>query len=115
MYKFSYAEIFNDDSTEQRDRERQAFDRIITLLKEGESKGATSSEAQEAILTTQKLWGFLIENLADPDNALIDQVRADLISIGLWIIKESDSIVKGEKDTFSALIEVNQAIRDGLQ
>jgi flagellar protein FlaF len=115
MYRFSYAEILEDSSSECREREKLAFDRAIDLLKEAASKGARSLEGKEAISFVQRLWGILIEDLLNPENGLPDALRAELVSIGLWIMKESELIQQGRSENYAALIDLNTMIRDGLR
>ncbi|WP_421699448.1 flagellar biosynthesis regulator FlaF [Ancylobacter sp.] len=114
MYRFSYAEILGDSAAEARDEERLALDRAIDMLTRAQANGPSSPEAAEAVLYLQKLWGFLIRDLSDPHNELAEQLRGNLISIGLWVIKEADQIVQERSSNFAALIEVNRSIRDGL-
>ena len=57
---------------------------------------------------------FFIENLSRPDNELAGTLKKDLISIGLWAIAELDRVLAGNSKSFSPLIDVNAAIRDGL-
>ena len=63
----------------------------------------------------RRLWGYLIEDLAKPDNDLPKNLRAELISIGLWIMREAEQIRLEASSNFKGLIEVSTAIRDGLQ
>lgn len=114
MYKFSYAEILDDSGNEARGRERAALDRAIELLSVAEVNGARSQEASTALLQVQRLWNFLIADLANPQNGLAEQLRADLISIGIWVMKEADRILNDQQQSFTALIDVNKTIRDGL-
>lgn len=115
MYKFSYAEILGDAGVETRAREQLAFDHALELLSIAELRGPASPEAMEAISYIQKLWNFMIEDLARPENALAAQLRGDLISVGLWVIREADRILNDPSKTFAALIEVNKTIREGLK
>jgi flagellar protein FlaF len=115
MYKFSYAEVLGDAGVESRAREQLAFDHALELLSVAELRGSTSPEALTAISYIQKLWNFMIEDLAKPENALADQLRGDLISVGLWVIREADRILADPSKTFGALIEVNRTIREGLK
>ena len=115
MYKMSYAEVIETDAREARARERIAFDHAIGLMKRAEAKdGDRSTETAEAVLYVQKLWTFFIENLTRSDNELAASLKKDLISIGLWTIAESDRVLAGNAKSFSPLIDVNAAIRDGL-
>lgn len=115
MYQFSYAEVLDETPQGARERERQAIDRSLELLRSAEAAGVSSREAVEAILFVRRLWGYLIEDLARPDNDLPQKLRADLISIGLWIIREAEQIRLEASSNFKGLIDVSTAIRDGLQ
>jgi flagellar biosynthesis activator protein FlaF len=115
MYRFSYAEVLEETPQTARERERLALQHSIDLLKTGEEKGPSSREAVDAIYFVRRLWAFLIEDLAKPENDLPQQLRADLISIGLWIMKEAEQVRLGNSTNFKGLIEVSQLIADGLQ
>jgi flagellar protein FlaF len=115
MYRFSYAEILDEDPKQARDRERQAIERSIELLRAAEAKGAGTREALDAVLFVHRLWGVLVEDLAKPENDLPKSLRADVISIGLWIMREAEQIRLGKSDNFKGLIEVSTAISEGLR
>ncbi|NJM36012.1 MAG: flagellar biosynthesis regulator FlaF [Rhodomicrobium sp.] len=115
MYRFSYAEVLEDTPQTSRERELQALQHSIDLLQAAQEKGAASREAIEAIYFLRKLWTFFIEDLGKPGNDLPKQLRADLISIGLWLIRESDRVRQRESDNFKGLIEVSQLIADGMR
>ena len=92
MYQFSYAEVLDETPQGARQRERQAIERSIELLQAADKAGAQSREAVEALLFVRKLWSILIEDLAKAENDLPQQLRADLISIGLWVMREAEQI-----------------------
>lgn len=115
MYKFSYAEILDDAEDERRGREVMALEHGIGLLRKADATDATNPQTREALLYIQQLWGFLIRDLADANNGLGDTVRADLISIGLWIIREADRVLSGVSTNIDGLIDINRTIRDGLK
>jgi flagellar protein FlaF len=115
MYRFSYAEILEDSSSECREREKLALDRAIDLLKGAAANGIKSLEGREAITFVQRLWSILIDDLLSADNGLPDALRAELVSIGLWIMKEADLIQQGRSENYTALIDINTMIRDGLR
>lgn len=115
MYRMTYEEILEGDSREGRTRERIALDRGIDMMRKAEEEGARSPEALEAIAYVQKLWGFLIRDLADPGNHLPEALKADLISIGLWCMTETDRLLAEKISSFAGLIAVNVSIRDGLR
>jgi flagellar protein FlaF len=115
MYQFSYAEIVQDTSSEARLREREAFERAIALLHLARKAGPMSRETIEALHFVRTLWGILIEDLASPENDLPEALRADLISIGLWVLREAENIRQGRTESFDDIIEINQTICDGLR
>jgi flagellar protein FlaF len=115
MYRFSYAEILDNAPKQERERERLALERSIELLREADAKGAASREAVEAVLFINRLWGVLVEDLARPENDLPKPLRADLISVGLWILREADQIRLGKSENFKGLIEVSTSIAEGLR
>lgn len=115
MYRMSYDEILEGDTREGRSRERSVLERGVQLMQLAEAEGPRSAEALEAIAYIQKLWGFLIRDLADPANQLPEALRSDLISIGIWCIAEADRVLNEKVTSFSALIAVNINIRDGLK
>jgi flagellar protein FlaF len=114
MYQFSYAEVLEETGQGARQRERQAIERSIELLQAADKAGVQSREAVDALVFVRKLWGILIEDLAKPENDLPQRLRADLISIGLWIMREAEQIRLEKSDNLKGIIEVSQHIRDGL-
>lgn len=115
MYQFSYADIQADAVADAKDRERQLLDRSIDLLVAAKETGANSMQAVEAIYFLNRVWSSFLEDLGSPDNELPKELRANLISIGLWLLREAETIRQGNSDNFDGLIEVSQIIRDGIQ
>ena len=115
MYQFSYADIQTDSVADAKDRERQLLTRSIDLLVAARESGTQSVQAVEAIHFLNRVWTSFIEDLGGSENALPSELRANLISIGLWLLRESEAVRQGESENFDGLIEVSQIIRDGIQ
>ena len=115
MYHFSYGEIINEGASSSRDRERLALDRSIELLQAADQQGGESMAVLEAFLYVQRLWSLLLEDLAKPGNDLPEALRANLISIGFWILKESDITRDDKIRRIKGLIDISTIIRDGLK
>ena len=62
-----------------------------------------------------RVWTSFIEDLGSPENELPMELRANLISIGLWLLREAEEVRQGRSENFEGLIEVSQIIRDGIQ
>jgi flagellar biosynthesis activator protein FlaF len=114
MYEFAYNEIVEESSQSMRAQEARALDRIIAMMHEADESGPRSRQGIHALYQLRTLWTVFLEDLNSPENALPAPLRARLISIGIWVIKEIERLRSGEVKDFSSLIEINQIIRDGL-
>jgi flagellar biosynthesis activator protein FlaF len=115
MFESSYGEMMADTSALIRDNERLAFERSIDLLKIARDKGRGSRESVEALVFANRLWSVLLSDLADADNGYPDTLKASLISIGIWILRQTEEIRQGHVDDFTSLIEVSETISRGLR
>lgn len=115
MYQFSYAEVQTDSIVQARDHEKQLLTKSIDLLDTARQKGSRSFEAIEAIYFLNRLWTIFIEDLSSEENKLPQELRANLISIGFWLLREAEEIRQGRSQNFKGLIDVSQTIRDGIQ
>lgn len=115
MYQFSYAEILEDAPEIARQRELAAFDRALDLLRIAERPDASETDRSAAASFLQNLWAVLIDDLCNPENALPEALRGDLISVGLWSMRESGEVLSTPGRSLAALIEVNTSVRDGLR
>lgn len=114
MYQFSYADILADDADDARARERQALDQAVALLLHAGDSPRGSQEEAKALEFTNDLWAFFIRDLAHPGNAMPDELRASLMSIGLGVMGECRRIACGESRDFAGVAEICGIIRDGL-
>lgn len=115
MFETTYMAMLEDTTDQIRDNERRAFDTAIALLRRAQSSGRGTRDSVEALLFVNRLWTILLEDLADPGNGLPDSLRASLISIGIWVLRRTEDIRQGQVEDFSALIEVSESIRRGLE
>ncbi len=114
MSRVSYSEIIEDGPTFARDNEKSAIDHSIALLEAAEPKGANSREAIEAIWFTRRLWSMLMQDLADPGNELSEELRANIISIGIWVMRETEQIRLKKSENFKGLIDISKMLSGGL-
>jgi flagellar biosynthesis activator protein FlaF len=115
MYEFAYNEVIEESHQTIRARERQAMDRVIAMLRAAQEKGPQSRERVDALYYLRRLWMIFLTDLNDPNNELPDQLRAGIISIGIWMMKEIDRVCGGQTNDLTPMIEINQLIRDGLK
>ncbi|GGA97971.1 flagellar FlaF family protein [Brucella endophytica] len=114
MYQMRYEDVMSEDAGSAKERERQLFDRCIDMLVEAREKGASSREAIDAGYFTMRLWTTLIEDLGSAENALPKELRAAIISIGIFILKELERIRQGQSEDYDTIIDITRTIRDSL-
>jgi flagellar protein FlaF len=114
MYEFAYNEIVEESSRSMRAQEARALDRVILMLREAQASGPKSRQGISALYQLRTLWTVFLDDLNGFENGLPANLRAGLISIGIWVIKEIERLRGGETSDLAPLIEINQIIRDGL-
>ena len=115
MYQFSYADILADDADDARARERQALDQAAAMLLHAAEGAPGSIEECRALDFTTELWALFIKDLAHPANAMADELRAGLMSIGLGVMAECRRVSLRESRDLAGLADVCGIIRDGLK
>jgi flagellar protein FlaF len=88
---------------------------VIAMLRAAQQKDPQSRERVEALFYLRRLWTIFINDLSDPNNELPEQLRAGIISIGIWMMKEIERVQGGATDDLTPMIEINALIRDGLK
>jgi len=114
MRRPSYAETLEGSSEVARRSERLAFEHGLRLLARLRDADVTSYERLEAMLYIRRIWSFLIEDLGDPANGLPAELRSTLISIGIWMIKQSEGLAQGRTEHIDDMAAVMTSLRDGL-
>lgn len=114
MQRIQYGELLEDDGQLARERERMALDQSILLLEQAGAADAGAVQIAEAIAFTSKLWTVLVEDLANPDNGLPKPLKAQIVSIGIWILRDLEQARTDAAHDFSDVVAVSKAIRDGL-
>src|ERR1700733_5611927 len=112
MYEFAYNDVIEDSRQTMRARERAAMDRVIGMLRAAQEKGPQSRELIDALFYLRRLWMIFIDDL---NNERSDQLRAGIVSIGIWMMKEIDRVRGGQTNDLTPMIEINELIRDGLK
>lgn len=68
---------------------------------------------RSALADNRQLWVRLQHDLAHPGNQLPEALRANLISLSLWVDRTCGDVIGG-KDGLQALIDINHNILGGL-
>ena len=110
----AYEGVVEDSGQEERGRERQALSLGIDRLERLQRGAFSIEDLIQSLLYVRRLWTIFIEDLAHPENGLPEKLRADIISIGLWVVKEADRLREERSNDVMQLIEINRLIRDAL-
>lgn len=94
--------------------EYQAFSDIIGRLKTASQPPNESfKDLVSALHDNRQLWIILAADVADPDNELPQQLRAQIFYLAEFTQLHTGRVMRGEADA-EALIDINTAILRGL-
>jgi flagellar protein FlaF len=114
MYQQYYDEIAGETSARIRQNEARAFDHAIALIEKAHAAGVGTRESVEALFFMNRLWTTIIQDLSDAGNAFPADLKAKIISIGIWVLRQAEDIRQGRQNNFAPVLEVNKTIRAGL-
>lgn len=93
--------------------ERRVFLQVTRDLEAIEEDGQLTPDAQEALAKNQKLWGSLMFDCMEPENPLPDSLKAGIISLALFVDKQTGEVFAG-REKISSLITINRNMIRGL-
>lgn len=96
-----------------RQTEYRLFAQVTGALIKAKEEQATGGQLMEPLDWNRRLWSTLSTDCSSPGNALPKELRAQLISLALWVNRYTTDVVRGKGD-IDALIDVNRAIMEGL-
>ena len=94
--------------------EFRLFGLVTRALVEAAERDATDlGPRMKALHWNRRLWTTLATDCANPTNALPEQLKANIISLSLWVDKHTSSVMRREQ-AIGPLIEINRIIMQGL-
>jgi len=115
MRNNAYQKIMEDDQSAARDRERQLFMEAVRAMEACDADPADMMSRVRAIAAVNRLWSALLCDLATPENQLPVDLRAKLVSIGIFVLRRLETLRSGGAGSFDGLIEIHRAIGEGLR
>lgn len=101
-------------SENPRQLEYRLFGQVTLALIEASKADPTDLQTRiGAIDWNRRLWGALASDCSRNDNALPESLRAQIISLSLWVSRHSSAVMRREEG-FEPLIDVNRIIMQGL-
>lgn len=67
----------------------------------------------DALDWNRRVWSVLAEDCANPANGLPAPLRASIISLGIWVGRQTSAVIR-RQEPVESLIEINRMIMQGL-
>lgn len=96
-----------------RETEYRLFAQVTGALMRAKDRGVKDSEFVDALDWNRRMWSTFTTDCGLEGNQLPDDLRARIISIGIWVGKYTSDVIRKNGD-IDALIDVNRAIMEGL-
>jgi flagellar protein FlaF len=105
-------------ASEQSEQPKQTEYRLFGLVTRALMEAAETDESDftsrmKALHWNRRLWTTLAGDCASEGNALPVEVRASIVSLGLWVDKHTSAVMRREQQ-IQPLIDVNRIIMQGL-
>ena len=98
-----------------RDIEYRLFGQVTrALMDAAEVESSQIGARMDALDWNRRLWSVLSADCANPANQLPAQLRANIISLSMWVNRHTSAIMRNEAE-FGPLIDVNKMMMQGLQ
>ena len=97
-----------------REMEYRLFGQVTrALMAAAEADVSDTATRIDALDWNRRLWSVLATDCADSANSLPVELRAQIISLSIWVNKHSSAVMRREED-FAPLIDVNRIMMQGL-
>lgn len=96
-----------------RELEYRAFGQVTAALARAKAERHELGPLAEVLDANRRLWSILSADCAVPENQLPLALRAQIISLALWVAKYS-SLVLREGAEIDPLIDINRTMMEGL-
>ena len=94
--------------------EYRLFGQVTGALMDARKNGIKGGPLAETLDWNRRMWRTLASDCLDDRNKLPKGVRAQIVSLSLWVAKYSKSVIR-EGAPVDPLIEINRTIMQGLQ
>jgi len=97
-----------------RDAEYRLFGQVTRALMDAEALPAEDYTGRmDALDWNRRLWSALASDCSSPQNQLPSALRAQIISLSLWVNRHTSAVMRREEE-FEPLIEINRIMMQGL-
>ncbi|HPF46344.1 MAG: flagellar biosynthesis regulator FlaF [Alphaproteobacteria bacterium] len=93
--------------------EYRLFVEVTRALMEAKGLAKTDQKLHDALYWNRRMWSTFATDCAIEGNQLPKTLRAQIISLSIWVGKHSSKIIR-ENEDIQALIDVNRSVMEGL-
>lgn len=97
-----------------RDIEYRLLAQVTGALIDANTPDTPLAKRFDVVLWNRNVWAVLREDLLDPRNQLPKELKLSLVSLSIWVEKETFTILDGQSE-LDSLIDVNKSIMEGLK
>jgi flagellar protein FlaF len=109
----AYRKTQNQSETPQQIEYRLFANVTRALIEVRDADNPTPRQKVDALDWNRRMWSTFSSDCGVPGNQLPKELRAQIISLGLWVSRYTTEVARGKADV-DALIDVNTAIMEGL-
>lgn len=97
-----------------REMEYRLFGQVTrALMTAAETDEADLQTRMDALDWNRRLWSTLATDCASPDNSLPAPLRAQMISLSLWVSRHTSAVIRRQEE-IGPLIDINRIVMQGL-
>jgi len=93
--------------------EYRLFGQVTHALIKARDSGTRDQEYMKALDWNRRMWSTFSADCAVEGNGLPQQLRAQLISLAIFVSKHTSLVMRGRED-METLIDINRSIMEGL-
>ena len=97
-----------------RELEYRAFGMVTARLVRAKESINENGLLADALDANRRLWNVLSADCATPNNQLPMTLRAQIISLAIWVSKHSSEVLRSGGEDIDPLIDVNRSMMEGL-
>ena len=99
----------------KREMDAAAFSQAAYVMDQARQKLNDKELGERALKYNQMLWSIVQNDVSQPDNALPEELKANLMSLSIYVDKQTTTGLKDPSDElFDSLINMNLNIAEGL-
>lgn len=99
----------------KREMDAAALSQAAYVLDQARQKLDDNEGCEKALTYNQMLWSIIQADVAQDDNKLPDELKANLMSLSIFVDKQTTKALSNpSEDIFDSLININLNIAEGL-